>query len=682
MQSLKNIPPSISAGDIEDILNTARREEKDLKISSAVKHYEGILDFISDLLSRGEIEPTNPLCRMFILAAERRAAISASLLYPRRKKVIKWLLDARGIAIYFDDIRLQASLELFISQTYLLSFETTNALQHFGQGYDLIKRLNDESLDKRFLKLRALVCVSEGRLLKAIEAYEDSLGNIESFDDDFSLFTAFTIALIYTEIGAPQRGIGICDAIRNQCKRDKNKPMLAFSFLLEGLIDFEIRQVNISRQCFEKALDIASGKDIPAFEVWANVGLVCIEYLEGTLNPTSRPYIFFRNMPRATWYYLPHYYTLFDTIYAVYSENISDFKDKTNLDFLDNLGEDKLYPIIHQMFQRVRIISAGNNASPTEKIKQLMALENKIRQKGSAFELAKLQIELARLFNWIHNLATAEAYAKAAWEFLSPIAPEAFPSDLRHFLLDDNSLNEERLSDLVIEMGKALSRSYNIEQLLTGIITSMSRMTKAERIAIFTKNGRVSELEMVASRNLLKEEILDKEFSVNLIDIQRIAQSGNSQIAEYITDNIEASVCRKAIITPLMLDEKNIGVLYQDSRFFPLDTSLEKIEILSALSSQIALAIDRAQAHDEIAKLNNNLLQENLYYLDEKEEFSAFSVISSERAGLLWMSSFLSAKLLPLNPPFLFTEKQESARSWLPGPFTARALERIIPLSA
>jgi len=156
MQSLKNIPPSISAGDIEDILNTARREEKDLKISSAVKHYEGILDFISDLLSRGEIEPTNPLCRMFILAAERRAAISASLLYPRRKKVIKWLLDARGIAIYFDDIRLQASLELFISQTYLLSFETTNALQHFGQGYDLIKRLNDESLDKRFLKTQSI----------------------------------------------------------------------------------------------------------------------------------------------------------------------------------------------------------------------------------------------------------------------------------------------------------------------------------------------------------------------------------------------------------------------------------------------------------------------------------------------------------------------------------------------
>lgn len=634
MQEVITIPADISAEGIEAILETARKEEKNHKFAQAVNHYETILEFVSNHIRRPGVKLSDRLCRTFITAAERRAALSAAF-YPRRKKMIKWLFEAREMAIRLGDARLQASLELYISQNYWLSFQEKNALDYFNKGRDLLQHLNDETLNKYFLKLQALVYLNEGGFLKAIEAYENSIGNIESFDDYFSLFTAFRIALVYTEIGLPQRGIGICDAIRNQCKRQRNKPLLCFSFLLEGLIHFEIRQLQNSRRCFEKTLTLACSEDIPAFEALANVSLVCIEYLEGTLNASSRHYIFLQNMPRSSWFYLPHYFILFDIVYEVYSQNIPCFQDKTNLDFLYLLSEDQLSPHIYQMLERVRITSKKNDATEAEKIKKLLALELRADQSVSTFELARLRIELARRLDLIQDKQKAYLYAEKAWQFLYRIAPDAFPADLRHLLPDENLSAEERLSDLVIGMGKALAKPDTLEQLLTSIIASISRMTRAERTAIFIKGHGSSEIKMAASRNLLKEEILDEEFKMNLIDIQQVARSGKSKITGYAIDNSENAGGRKSIITPLTLDEKNIGVLYQDSRFFSLEKSPERIEILSALSSQIALAIDRANAYDEIAKLNNKLLQENLYYIDEKAEFRPFDEIIGTSKAIL-----------------------------------------------
>ncbi|MGV8058075.1 MAG: sigma 54-interacting transcriptional regulator [Smithellaceae bacterium] len=78
---------------------------------------------------------------------------------------------------------------------------------------------------------------------------------------------------------------------------------------------------------------------------------------------------------------------------------------------------------------------------------------------------------------------------------------------------------------------------------------------------------------------------------------------------------------------PLPSGKRLTGVLYQDSRFFSLKTSTDDIKLLSALASQIGISIDRAQAYDEIARLNKKLIQENLYYLEEKEEFRPFGEI-------------------------------------------------------
>jgi formate hydrogenlyase transcriptional activator len=254
-------------------------------------------------------------------------------------------------------------------------------------------------------------------------------------------------------------------------------------------------------------------------------------------------------------------------------------------------------------------------------------LEKSVKQTGETFELAKIRIDLARLFVQTNNWQQAEQFGRKAWEFLKPIAKEAFPLDLEHLIPHDDVTQDDQLFDLVIEMGEALTNQKNIEGLLTNIISSISRLTGAERAALFIKDKSSPDLKLVASRNILEENIMDDSFK-NIFDIIRsAADSSDGEIMQFETDGQETTDFRRVVITPLKLEKEVIGVLYQDSRFFSFDMNPDKIKLLSSIAAQIAVSIDRVQAYDEIARLNQRLIQENLYYIEEKEEFRPFGEI-------------------------------------------------------
>ncbi len=262
---------------------------------------------------------------------------------------------------------------------------------------------------------------------------------------------------------------------------------------------------------------------------------------------------------------------------------------------------------------------------------------------GQTFELAKIRIDLATLFLQINDLKQAESYGIKAWEFLKPIARDAFPSNLSHLVSDSNITEENQLFDFVIEMGEALKNQENIESLLTNIITSISRLTRAERTALFIKDKNSSEITMVASRNLVKEDVSDQKFKEVFKAIQSAANNPEGKIIQHEMNGQDSDDFRNIVITPLKIGDKSVGVLYQDSRFFSFDTNSDRIRLLSALASQIAVSIDRAQAYDEIARLNKSLIQENLYY---KEEIRPFGDILGSSNAIL-NTQYLINKVAP-----------------------------------
>jgi transcriptional regulator with GAF, ATPase, and Fis domain len=612
--------------DLDWILRAAHVEEKDHRISSAIGLYDAVLQFVENRMGREDPALSQAAWRAFMDAIERR--VSLSLFDPSLKKINRILLAALETARRLDDSRSQASLELLIGQNYWMYFQYEQAVLHFNRGWDIIKRLDDVELHKRGLKVQGLVYIIQGQFFKTVEVYEQSLGELESAGSgDFFLLVSLSLALCYTQVGMPQRGLGITESIQNHCRKSGNAPLLSYALVTAGIILLEIKQLRSGRSYFERALELAERENLPMVKVLAGIGLASVECQEGNHDLAAEHYKALWKIRKSSWYHVLNFYPLLDTGYILHSRGVSPIDLRPVFDFLYQLKKDEVNPLMFGMIRRLQLGLPENDTPKAEKIGILVGLESTVSQMGATFELAKIRVELARLFHETGDWRKAENYARMAYEFFEPIAGDCFPPDLQHLVPRDRLKKDDRLFDLVVEMGEALTNQENIESLLASIITSISRLTGSERAALFIRDGESSNLSLIASRNLLREEIEDDPFRETMKAIRSAAASGEGKIVAYETAGQDRSDFRRGIITPLRLDDRVTGVLYQDSRFFSLGMSPDVTRLLSAFATQIAVSLDRAQAYDEIARLNRRLIQENRYYIEEKEEFRPFGEI-------------------------------------------------------
>ena len=615
------------------ILKAAAIEEENHNLSAAIRLYDSILEFTERFLSTEDPVMPEGAWHVFIKAIERRASLS--LFHPSLKKINCLLLAAIGKARHLHDLKSEAFLELLTGQNYWMYFQYKEAVNHFDRGWNLISRLEDEELHRWGLKVQGLTCIIKGQFFKAIEVYEQSLGELDAADNsEFFQLVALNLAICYALVGMPQRGLGITETIQNLCQKNRNMPLLSYALVTAGIILLEIRQLRGSRSNFEKALELARGENVPMMEVLAGIGLASIECQEGNYALAAEHYEVLWKIQKSSWYHILNFYPLLDTGYILHAKGISPVDLKPVFEFLYHLNKEDVNPLMYGMIRRLQLGLPENKETTKEKINILVELEKTVERMGATFELAKIRVELARLCKNAGELRKAERYARMAYDFFNPIAGNCFPPDLQHLIPQEKPNREERLFDMVIEMGEALTGRDNIEKLLTNIITSISRLTGSERAALFTKSETAPDLIMVASRNLFQEEVRGASFRNTLQRIHAAANSPNGRIVQYETSGTLSADFRRVIITPLKLGEQIIGVLYQDSRFFSIDINPNTLKLLSAFASQIAVSIDRAKAYDEISKLNKRLKQENLYYLEEMEELQPFGEIIGASPGM------------------------------------------------
>ena len=187
----------------------------------------------------------------------------------------------------------------------------------------------------------------------------------------------------------------------------------------------------------------------------------------------------------------------------------------------------------------------------------------------------------------------------------------------------ENEPSEELFFDFLTEMDAALTNQQNLEQLLANIITLISRLTGAERTAIFIKNTISNTIDLAASRNLIKENIMDESFKEAMEIIRSTLDSADSQTTWHEINKGKTHTLRRAIVIPFVIGNETVGVLYQDSRFFSFETNSYRIKLLSAFASLVAIAIDRAHAYEQIDHLNQRLVLENRTFQKRQRRVSA-----------------------------------------------------------
>lgn len=616
----------IQKTDVDIIFEAAIFHEKKHNIRSAIELYDYLLCFSQDIIFDKNTQNTTDLCQTFIKSVERRASLS--LFHPDLKKVNRFLHLALDLAVSIGDRRSEAALQLLIGQNCWMSFQFENAVKHFNLGWVIISEIEDEELRKRGLQLQGLSYWIRGELSKAIHAYESSLGELEFVTiDDFSFLTALSLTLCYSQLGMPQRGLGLSETIYNQAIKNHNWPIAAYALISTGTILLQIGQRKNSYNYFSMALELSSKEGIPMVEVIAGLGLSDIECLEGNFGKAAEYFNILWKIPKSSWYHSLNISHTYEAGLLLYRKGISPVELNPVIQYLSKIAREHTSPLAYGVVRRMQIKYLEEDKTPGEKLKALIELENYVAPIGPTLELANIRIDITRRYLKANNWEQAEIYGKKAWEFFKLIGRGAFPSDLEHLVPHENEPSEELFFDFLAEMDTALTNQENLEQLLANIITLISRLTGAERTAIFKKNTISHTIDLVASRNLIKENVMDESFNEAMEIIRSVLDRADSQTTWHEINKDKAHTLRRAIVMPFVTGHETVGVLYQDSRFFSFETNSYRIKLLSAFASVVAIAIDRAHAYEQIDNLNGRLAAENRDSKEDEAEYRPFEEI-------------------------------------------------------
>ncbi len=620
---------------INIIYRAAVTERKQHRISSAINLLHTLLSFIDNYLETTETKPPKEMLYTFLKALARVVTYS-TIFDPNKEKIYRWLSKGLVIAAELEEKAHEAFLHLCMGLYYWTELEYKASTDHFDGGWAMIQTINDQVLYRKGFQLQGLSLWLKGQVHESIRIYEESLGKTEDFEaDDLTYVTALHLAQSYAEIGMPQRGLGIAETILSKTEKQKHWPMASYALVTMGSILLEIMQLENSRTYFEKGLNLSVQERLPRQEVIASLGLAKIECLKGNYTAAADHFRILAKIHKSKWLHFFNLYPVFDVGYILYAQNVYTKELELFLNHVDRLRAEQLNPFLHGLIKLQHLKYLEPNLQVKDKLEEFKAIETSICQIGETIELAKLRTDIASMSLQVNDWEAAELYAQSAWKFLKPICKNLFPNNLRHFIHEEENTDENKLSELIIEIGEALSNQENLEQLLCSIITSISRMMGAERTALFIKDKFSSELQITASRNFTYEHMNERWFKAVSEKIKLTAESRDSCVIEKKISFNDSDDALHICITPLVLNKRVTGVLYLDSRFLPFDNITQKHKLLSALGTQIAVSVDRAQAYDEILQLNKNLIRENQYYQDEQKELRPFGNIIGISGAIL-----------------------------------------------
>ena len=272
---------------------------------------------------------------------------------------------------------------------------------------------------------------------------------------------------------------------------------------------------------------------------------------------------------------------------------------------------------------------------PQEKVIQSLKESLKwLKESGHQIEHSKSKLALARQYLASGKPEKAKELTIAASKSLSSLNEALVPDDLRALIKDRP--DDENLLKEILSLGQEVVTIRDNKDLVQHIISTVNRITGAERGAIFLLEDKASPsgLMLRASKNLPSDQINDADFSSSMKMIEEVARSGKGRILETSSEetpgSLASEVIRSRICVPMILMDKTVGVLYHDNRLLSSAFKSSDLELLSYFAALAAFALDNARAYEEIKRLNQELSQETQYYREEHLQNLHFEDIMGE----------------------------------------------------
>jgi phosphoserine phosphatase RsbU/P len=165
----------------------------------------------------------------------------------------------------------------------------------------------------------------------------------------------------------------------------------------------------------------------------------------------------------------------------------------------------------------------------------------------------------------------------------------------------------ERLA-LLYQLSQTFNSSLDLDEVLNRVMDEVISATRAERGFVMLKEdafGGGEKLSFRVARGLDHSTIDDPEFQISRSIVERVAEEGQPVLtSDAQTDsrfNLRQSVMilglRSILCVPLIVKERNLGVIYVDNRLHAGIFTQADLDLLSAIASSAAIAIENARLY-------------------------------------------------------------------------------------
>ena len=215
---------------------------------------------------------------------------------------------------------------------------------------------------------------------------------------------------------------------------------------------------------------------------------------------------------------------------------------------------------------------------------------------------------------------------------------------LENSLITDLLLNQRARLSTLFEVNTVLASAANIQEIIEQVSSTVRRVVTGDYtcLAVYDKPADAMNIRFLDSENRPIPSLSDNavpimECPAGITHRQSAAMSFNHSDLQLFNSQYSRSLLAQGIRSmchlPLISRGKNLGTLGLASLTndtFPEDD----VVLLTQIASQVALAVDNARAHEEIARYKDRFSKEKRYWEDEISAQHNFGEVIGNSAAL------------------------------------------------
>ena len=174
---------------------------------------------------------------------------------------------------------------------------------------------------------------------------------------------------------------------------------------------------------------------------------------------------------------------------------------------------------------------------------------------------------------------------------------------------------EHKTLRLLLDLGSAFSSGHSVEEVCRMVTRVLLKSTEAERAAIFLLNedgkifspitdgessGTADRSAPIALSNTIAERILSERKGI--ITSDAVADERFAHGKSVVASGLHSVAC-----APMLGKSGNLGILYMENKTTVGAFTHEDLQLLCAVASQIALAVENARFFEKLQSTNENL---------------------------------------------------------------------------